>query len=78
MLKFTRVMRCKEDHLHRLQYYFCYLCGTDAFLHPEHVKYFSYCNMSQEEKDKIHASTKAEILFNMENGIPTDRCNFIY
>lgn len=55
-----------------MKFYFCYLCGTYQFLYAQQATHLSYCNLKPEEKEKLDAKTRAEVLYNLQHGIPID------
>lgn len=68
----TRVMRCREDHLYRIHYYFCYLSGTDLVFHAKQPKYLAYCNLRLEIKNAMDEELRAFTEKQIEKGLPID------
>lgn len=62
----TRVMRCRDNHLHRIHNYLCTRCGNEAFQYPNQVQWLAYYNLTKQEKDKLHISAKRRIQVKME------------
>lgn len=71
-ISMTRVTRCRENHLHRMHYYFCYLCGTDLFMHAEHTKYLAYGNLRPEVKEALGEEVRAATEKQIEEELPID------
>lgn len=66
----TRVIRCKEAQLHRIQYFRCAVCHRETFMYPAQAQRLALYNLITEEKARLGVQAIKDLHTRLPTGVP--------